>query len=86
VFTVPLPSTGHGADHIENTSSVVRIVLLPSKELYHGPQGTQLPLLRVRWNVYTETLPSSEWIRHNNLCLSSRVYKVWKMAYNAFGN
>jgi hypothetical protein len=26
VFTAPLPHTGHGADHIQNTSSVVRIV------------------------------------------------------------
>jgi hypothetical protein len=25
VFTGPLPRTGHGADHIENTSSVVRM-------------------------------------------------------------
>jgi hypothetical protein len=31
-------SIGHGADHIENISSVVRIVVLPNNELYHGPQ------------------------------------------------
>jgi hypothetical protein len=30
VVTALLPSTGHGADHIENTSSVVRIFVLPS--------------------------------------------------------
>jgi hypothetical protein len=30
MFTVLLPSTGHGVDHTENTSSSVRIVVLPS--------------------------------------------------------
>jgi hypothetical protein len=61
----PLPSTGHDAGHIENTSSVARIVVLPGNELYHGPQRAQFTLLRVRWNVYSESLPSSGSIRHN---------------------
>jgi hypothetical protein len=30
VFTVLLSNTGNGTDHTENTSSVVRIILLPS--------------------------------------------------------
>jgi hypothetical protein len=41
------------------------IVVLPSNEFEHGPQRTQLLLLCVRWNVYTEALPSSWSIGHN---------------------
>jgi hypothetical protein len=63
VFIGPLPSTGYGADHMRNTSTVVRIVVLPSTELYHGPQRTQLLLLCVRWNVYIESFPSNGYMR-----------------------
>jgi hypothetical protein len=66
MFAAPLPSTGHGADRIENTSSVVRIVVLQ-----HGPQRTQLPLFRVRWNVCTESLPSNGYMRHNTAYIFS---------------
>jgi hypothetical protein len=67
MFTTLLPSTGNVADHIENTSSFIRIFVLPSNELQHSPQRTQLPLLCVRWHVYTQSLPSSGSIRHNIL-------------------
>jgi hypothetical protein len=41
------------------------IVVLPSNESEHGPQRTQLLLLCVRWNVYTESLPTNGYMRHN---------------------
>jgi hypothetical protein len=41
--------------------------VLPSNALYHGPQRTQLLLLRVRWNVYTESLPRNGSIHHNRV-------------------
>jgi hypothetical protein len=42
--------------------------VLPSvskKKNWSGPQRTHFLLLRVRWNVYTESLPSNGSIRHD---------------------
>jgi hypothetical protein len=56
-FIGPLSSTAHGADHIKNTYSFVRIVVLQGVVAL-STENTAL-LFCVRWNVYTESLPSN---------------------------
>jgi hypothetical protein len=41
------------------------IILLPSNTLQHGPQRTELLLLRARWKVYFKSLPSNGSIRYS---------------------
>jgi hypothetical protein len=60
VFTAPLPSIGHGADHIENTYSVVRLLwnLAITCSMAHREHSSYCCM-------YTESLPNNGHIRHN---------------------
>jgi hypothetical protein len=61
------------SDAIENTV-LSNIVVLPSNELYHGSLRTQFMSFRVRWNMYTVSLPSNGYMRHDIFTLSLESY------------